>query len=85
MGGEIMRFDARLRRLEAQRQAKAPAYTAAVEVTWVRARVGARTRRRIAETLGVGAREHPADPADRELLAGDTPAQAEADLDLLAR
>jgi hypothetical protein len=79
----MSRLESRLHRLEAQLQAKEPAYTAAVEVAWARARVGARTRRRIAEALG--ASEHPADQADRELLIGDTPQQAAADLDLLER
>ena len=75
----MSRLESRLHKLEAQRQAKAPAYTAAVEVAWAGARVGARTRQRIAEALGVGT--YPTDPADRELLVGDTPAQAAADGD----
>jgi hypothetical protein len=78
----VSRLESRLHKLETQLQAKAPTYTAAVEVAWARARVGARTRRRIAEALGVGA--CPTDPADRELLAEDTLAQA-ADLELLER
>jgi hypothetical protein len=82
-GMTVNRLESRLHQLEAQLQAAEPTYTAAVEVAWAQARVGARTRRRIAEALGAGA--CPADPADRELLAGDSPAQAAADLELLER
>lgn len=62
-------FDRRVCKLEAEIQARQPAWSADIEA--VRARVVARIKVYIGETLAMG--WHPAAKAAHEILCGDTP------------
>ena len=77
----MRRLEGRLHKLETQRQAIEPAWSADIEA--VRTRVVARIKVHIGETLE--AEWHPAVKAAREILVGDTPAQTAADRDIFVR
>jgi hypothetical protein len=74
-------FERRVCKLEAEIQARQPAWSADIEA--VRARVVARIKVHIGEALAAG--WHPTVKSAREILGGDTPAQAAADRDILER
>jgi hypothetical protein len=71
----------RLKRLETQMQASRPSWSSDIEAA--RTRAAARARLKIGEALHVA--WHPAVESARDLLIGDTPAQASADLEILQR
>jgi hypothetical protein len=79
-------IDARLARLEVQAE-RSDSYTAAVQGAWemeaARSRVTARVRLRIGEAID--APWHPSVVLARTMLAGDTPEQHAADLEVLQR
>jgi len=76
-----MSLSRRLCRLEAEMQARQPAWSADIEA--VRARVVARIKVHIGAALQ--AEWHPAVKAAHEILSRDTPAQVAADRDTLQR